>query len=286
MANEQYLTPNIANTLPISLVGTQALQFANELPQDSAKRAFAMEYQVPYAVRYGLPLQSFATQNSVGITDPVGNGTGDAPGTPGVPGQPGEAGATGFTGPIGPTGYTGPGGAGSTPGGSNKDIQFNNSSTLGGDDNFTWEESGQFVAPFAFIVYDILTTRQMIRWIGAVTTRGNITPDGVTLALPLIPSHSTMFVEVKAVAHSSDATQTSYRGGFVSRAAFNNETGTATLIGSVNTDFNESNNASLGLDFSVGFGGSDGIGVKFIGVDPAVRVRFSFEISYMVVSSV
>lgn len=44
----------------------------------------------------------------------------------------------GLNGPTGPTGPTGPAGAGSTPGGSNTNVQFNNSGSFGGSSTFVW----------------------------------------------------------------------------------------------------------------------------------------------------
>jgi hypothetical protein len=60
-----------------------------------------------------------------------GGGGGGGTGPAGPPGPTGPAGPPGPTGPAGPTGPPGPGGSG-TPGGVDKDVQYNNAGAFGG----------------------------------------------------------------------------------------------------------------------------------------------------------
>ena len=69
---------------------------------------------------------------SIGSTGPIG-----ATGLTGATG----IGSTGATGNTGPQGATGPAGPGSTPGGSNKYIQYNNAGNFSGSSAFTFDES-------------------------------------------------------------------------------------------------------------------------------------------------
>jgi hypothetical protein len=78
------------------------------------------------------------------VAGPTGP-TGAASTVPGPTGPTGVIGPTGPTGaastvagPTGSTGPTGPTGSGATPGGSNTNVQFNNSGAFGGSNNFVW----------------------------------------------------------------------------------------------------------------------------------------------------
>jgi collagen type VII alpha len=77
------------------------------------------------------PTGSTGTTGNTGPTGPTG-----AAST--VAGPTGPTGSTGTTGNTGPTGPTGPGGT-ATPAGSNTQIQYNNSGSLGASANLTWD---------------------------------------------------------------------------------------------------------------------------------------------------
>lgn len=108
---------------PVSLInssGTGSSNFANALP---------------------VFLAIVTTQP--GATGPTGyTGYTGIVGPTGYTGYTGVRGATGYTGYTGPQGPTGPaGGGGGTPGGSNTNVQFNNSGSFGGSANLTWNNS-------------------------------------------------------------------------------------------------------------------------------------------------
>lgn len=81
-------------------------------------------------------------QGGQGDTGPVGpTGVQGPSGATGPVGGTGATGSAGSAGSVGATGATGP--SGGTPGGSDTNIQFNDSGSFGGDDNFTYD--GSFV---------------------------------------------------------------------------------------------------------------------------------------------
>ena len=129
-----YLTPNISLDPTVSLAGSQAQQFNAGVQQQGTtnQQAFGIEYQVPYAIRYDTPTVITDRANNIGVPDVVGTGTGAGTGSNVIQGPPG------------PPGLPGPAGT-ATPGGNDKDVQFNNSGTTDGSDNFTWDNSGQIL---------------------------------------------------------------------------------------------------------------------------------------------
>ncbi len=78
-----------------------------------------------------------------GVAGPTGSqGVAGPTGPTGAQGNVGPTGPTGaastVAGPTGSTGPTGPTGSGATPGGSNTNVQFNNSGAFGGSSSFVW----------------------------------------------------------------------------------------------------------------------------------------------------
>jgi hypothetical protein len=96
------------------------------------------------SIRDGLngPTGPTGSAGPTGPTGASGSGPTGPTGPTGVIGATGPTGATGaastVAGPTGSTGPTGPTGSGATPGGSNTNVQFNNSGAFGGSNNFVW----------------------------------------------------------------------------------------------------------------------------------------------------
>lgn len=124
-----FLTPNISSDPTIALTGSQAQQFNASSQQRSGsvnQQAFGIEYQIPFAIRYDTPIVITDRANNIGVSDPVGNGTGGGDGSNiniGPPGPPGADGTSGI--PV--------------AAGNDMNIQFNNSGTTDGSDNLNWD---------------------------------------------------------------------------------------------------------------------------------------------------
>ncbi|MCX8008300.1 MAG: collagen-like protein [Patescibacteria group bacterium] len=82
------------------------------------------------------PAGPIGATGATGLQGPQGNI--GATGATGLTGPIGATGATGFQGATGPTGATGPQGT-AAPGGSDKNIQYNQSSSLAGSDMLVWD---------------------------------------------------------------------------------------------------------------------------------------------------
>lgn len=164
-----YLTPNISLDPTIALAGSQAQQFNAGLPQTGSvnQQAYSIEYQVPYAIRYSMPLVVSDLANAIGVPDIVGNGTGSG------------AGSNNTQGPPGPPGVDGSG----TPSGPDMSVQFNDAGSFNGVSTFTFDNSNQVLrllniksiapgAPFSLKTDDNAGNTGSIQIITGVATGG------------------------------------------------------------------------------------------------------------------
>jgi hypothetical protein len=106
MADISKLVDPSAN-LQTSQTGSESTLFASKLPSSEGsnanKQAYAVEYQVPFATKYPFPRVDGDGSNASRVTAPVSGGGGEC-----------------------------------TPGGNDKDIQFNDGGVMGGNDNLKY----------------------------------------------------------------------------------------------------------------------------------------------------